>query len=248
MIDKTASPNSDKRRIERGERNKLLVRIGIAVVLIVALIAALALFEGTQKDAEPEVSGVSPSVVPPAKPTPGGANQASGSIQSPQVADSRVESPAEPERTAAPEAAKPASIDRAGSAPEDSYPRLVVGRGGERSSPHKVPAASAAPVRAGAVEQASREHVAESPATPMKAEAPSPGKPPSGFVLQVGVFSNLSNAEDLRRRLVDAGIPAHIEARVQVGPFASQAEAVAAQQKLRALGMEPGMLIAPKRP
>ncbi|TXG77235.1 MAG: SPOR domain-containing protein [Rhodocyclaceae bacterium] len=121
------------------------------------------------------------------------------------------------------------------------------GQGGEPSSPHRV-SQSVASGRAGALEQAPKEHVAESPAKPMKAEVPSPAKPPNGFVLQVGVFSNVANAEDLRKRLVDAGIPAHIEARVQVGPFASQAEAVAAQQKLRALGMEPGMLIAPKRP
>lgn len=247
MIDKAASRKSDGQAIERGERNKLLVRVGIAVVLIVGLIGALALFEGTQKVAEPEVPGVSSSVAPPVKPAPGGTNQASGPIQTPQEADTRVEPRAEPERTAAPEVAKPALPDRVEPAPEDSHPRLVVGRGGEPSSPHRV-SQSVASGRAGALEQASKEHVAESPAKPMKAEVPSPAKPPNGFVLQIGVFSNVANAEDLRKRLVDAGIPAHIEARVQVGPFASQAEAVAAQQKLRALGMEPGMLIAPKRP
>lgn len=247
MIDKAASRNTGRQAIEYGERNKLLLRVGIAVALIVALIVALALFEGTQKVAEPEASGVSPSVVPPVTPTPGGANQASGSIQLP-VTDSRSEAPAEPERTAAPVAAKQAVPDRTESSPEDSHPRLVLGRGGETSSPRKAQPTSASPDGARAPEQVFREQVAETPAKPVKGETSSSGKTTNGFILQVGVFLNLSNAEDLRRRLVDAGIPAHIEARVQVGPFASQAEAVAAQQKLRALGMEPGMLIAPKRP
>lgn len=247
MIDKAASRNSDRQAIGHGERNKLLVRVGVAVVLIVALIVALALFEETQKVAEPEAPGVSSSVVPPVTPMPGGANQASGSIQ-PPATDSRVETPAEPERTAAPVAAKPAVPEKTESAPEDSHPRLVVGRGGEPSPPHKAQPAPPSPGRGSAPEQAPREPVAETPVKPVKPEASVSGKASNGFILQVGVFSNLSNAEDLRRRLADAGIPAHIEARVQAGPFASQAEAVAAQQKLRALGMEPGMLIAPKRP
>ncbi|MBK7662118.1 MAG: SPOR domain-containing protein [Sterolibacteriaceae bacterium] len=65
--------------------------------------------------------------------------------------------------------------------------------------------------------------------------------------MQVGVFSNLDNAEDLRKKLADAGIPAQIEARVQVGPFATQAEAAAAQKKLKSLGIDSGMLLPARR-
>jgi hypothetical protein len=39
--------------------------------------------------------------------------------------------------------------------------------------------------------------------------------------VQVGVFSNHTNAEELMQKLHEAGIPAQIESRVQVGPFAS---------------------------
>lgn len=63
------------------------------------------------------------------------------------------------------------------------------------------------------------------------------------FLVQVGVFSNHANAEELVAKLHDAGIPAQIESRVQVGPFASRAEADAARAKLKALGLDDGLLV-----
>ncbi|HET7796604.1 MAG TPA: SPOR domain-containing protein, partial [Nevskia sp.] len=67
------------------------------------------------------------------------------------------------------------------------------------------------------------------------------------YVLQMGVFNNITNAEDLRAKLELAGVPTQIEARVQVGPFPTREEADAAREKLRALGMETGILTAIKR-
>jgi DedD protein len=66
------------------------------------------------------------------------------------------------------------------------------------------------------------------------------------FLVQVGVFGNLANAEELRTRLENAGVPAHIEARVQVGPFASREEAERAQEKMRAIGVTPGFITTRK--
>jgi DedD protein len=63
----------------------------------------------------------------------------------------------------------------------------------------------------------------------------------------MGVFNNLANAEELRAKLEMAGIPSQIEARVQVGPFATREEADAAREKLRSLGMDTGILTAIKR-
>lgn len=63
------------------------------------------------------------------------------------------------------------------------------------------------------------------------------------YVLQVGVFNNTQNAEELLAKLKKHGIPAQIESRVQVGPFNSAAEAEAARIKLKALGMDSGLLI-----
>jgi len=63
------------------------------------------------------------------------------------------------------------------------------------------------------------------------------------FLLQVGVFSNHANAEELVARLQQAGVPAQIESRVQVGPFASRQEAESARAKLKSLGIDDGMLV-----
>lgn len=63
------------------------------------------------------------------------------------------------------------------------------------------------------------------------------------FLVQVGVFGNHANAEDLLARLQAAGIPAQIESRVLVGPFASRAEADAARAKFKALGIDDSVLV-----
>ena len=229
--------------IDRAEKKTLLARIGIAGVLIVALIVALALFEQQQSKPEPAAP---PSMkapdAPQSMPAPALQNQASGAIAPPPAEPLvRSESPAEPERTSAPQIAEPATPDRlAGGKPviekatphEDTHPRLVIGKGGEHPAAAK--AAPPAPTAPG------KPAIRESPA----AARPTAG---GGFLVQVGVFSNLDNAEDLRKKLADAGIPAQIEARVQVGPFATQAEAAAAQRKLKSLGMDPGMLLPARR-
>lgn len=78
---------------------------------------------------------------------------------------------------------------------------------------------------------------------------PPPGRlPPEGkaFALQVGVFVNARNAEELRARLSLAGIPSQVETRVQVGPFHSREEAIAAQTKLKAQGLDRSQLVLVK--
>lgn len=66
------------------------------------------------------------------------------------------------------------------------------------------------------------------------------------LALQVGVFSKVTNAEELLAKLERNGIPASIEARVHVGPFATRAEADAARLKLKELGMKDSLLITRK--
>ena len=54
-----------------------------------------------------------------------------------------------------------------------------------------------------------------------------------------GVFLHANNAEKLLKQLQAAGIPAYLETRVQIGPFKNKAEAEAAAEKLRKMGITP---------
>lgn len=229
--------------IDRTEKKTLLVRIGIAGVLIVALIGALALFEQQQNKPEPAAPQSVTSPGPPQSlPAPGSQNQASGAIAPPPAEPpAKAEPPAEPERSGPPRIAEPAAPDRLAGGkpaiekappPEDTHPRLVIGKGGE--TPAAARASPAAPAARG------KAAILESQPTTRRTAGGS-------FLVQVGVFYSLDNAEELRRKLADAGIPAQIEARVQVGPFATRAEAAAAQKKLKSLGMDPGMLLPARR-
>ena len=67
------------------------------------------------------------------------------------------------------------------------------------------------------------------------------------YALQMGVFGNVANAEDLRAKLELNGIPSSIEARVHVGPFASREEVDAVRMKLKELGLESGLLVTMKK-
>ncbi|KAB2966376.1 SPOR domain-containing protein, partial [Zoogloea sp.] len=64
-----------------------------------------------------------------------------------------------------------------------------------------------------------------------------------GYVLQFGFFSSVARAEELKARLAQAGIPAQVETRLVVGPFADRKEALAAQSRLREKGIDTGVLL-----
>jgi len=85
--------------------------------------------------------------------------------------------------------------------------------------------------------------VATQPAAPMPKPLAQVVESAKRFLVQVGVFSNHANAEELVTKLQAAGIPAQIESRVQVGPFASRAEADTARAKLKSMGIDDGLLV-----
>nr|WP_246491025.1 SPOR domain-containing protein [Chitinivorax tropicus] len=58
------------------------------------------------------------------------------------------------------------------------------------------------------------------------------------FSVQVGIFANYDNAKTLVERLSANGVNAHIESRVQVGPFKNKAEADDTMRKLKAMGIQ----------
>lgn len=81
-------------------------------------------------------------------------------------------------------------------------------------------------------------------AAPRRPAAPAvtpPASPPppadAGYVVQLGVFTNPANAQELVERLKKQGIRAYTETRVHVGPFKDKAEAEKAQAELKRLGV-----------
>ncbi|MDP2787589.1 MAG: SPOR domain-containing protein [Pseudomonadota bacterium] len=71
------------------------------------------------------------------------------------------------------------------------------------------------------------------PIAPPPQPAPAAGK---GYVVQLGVFTNPDNARELVEKLNKQGVRAHLEARVQIGPFLNRQEAEKAQTEMRKLG------------
>ncbi|HTH95524.1 MAG TPA: SPOR domain-containing protein [Rhodocyclaceae bacterium] len=230
-------------------RQQLIRRIGIAGVLIVALIGSLALFDAVFV---PDTSAPAVKKAMPVQSTmPDMAPDKSAETATPVDAPSATAS----------DKAQETAPETAPIAPTETKPGDT-----SKSAPSSTPAApvtkqitrpdvkAAAPVKA-APEVAAAPTLppvapppAASTAKPEPAQKESPPLHPlsSGYLVQMGVFSNLSNAEDLKSRLDKAGIPSHIEARVQVGPFKNKAEAEAARKKLADMGLS-GLLLSPRK-
>jgi len=62
--------------------------------------------------------------------------------------------------------------------------------------------------------------------------------PLSGPRLQTSFLSDWRRAEGLQASLAQAGIPASVEARLQVGPFRNRTEAEAARQEMQKRGID----------
>ena len=242
--DKTGAPD-DVAEI----KHKLAKRMVFAGTMIVALLGGLALFDYYSAQPETEVTA------PPqfTEPVP--------------VAKKMVTQPVTPAEPVAPPVVAPAEPEVTSAAVEKNAPRIDTPPPPEvaaRPSLPRTPAAlaraaspspAAAPSAPAQVAEASAAPVATTPDTSARAEsaapaaalspAPAPPRLFSGYALQAGVFSDPRRAEELQARLMQQGIPATIEARVQVGPFKTRAEAEAARSKLTALGIET-VLLPPK--
>lgn len=235
---------------EQQLRQRLLRRIGLAGVLIVALVASLAMFDAvfvhtpSHESQDPSALAVNPEPVPAAEapasenPDPLPAEPAADAAAEPEpapVADA-PQSEAKPEAPPAGTAAKGKSEIKPITRPEPrAEPKLLP----------VVPEGTATP----SLPQPPQPVVKPTP--PVAPVAPvvrptRPLAPGQGYLVQMGVFSNIANAEELKGRLDKAGIPAHIEARVQVGPFKSKVEAEAAQKKLAQMGLS-GLLLSPRK-
>lgn len=231
-----ASPPPDD---EEALKKRLLTRIALAGVVVVALLGGLAVFDAMV------VSPPSRETVARApEPTPPAEAKATEAKVEPKV-EVPVAEPAPPEP---PKAELPSVPEYTAST---SAPSAAPGR------PQKslTPPATARPAMikpqplAGTRPEIGRDVPRPPPtaAVPLSRPLSQAVQSSRQFVLQMGVFSNLANAEELRAKLELNGIPAQIEARVQVGPFQTKVEAEAARDRLRAIGMDNGILTAVRK-
>jgi DedD protein len=224
---------ASRKEAPKDERRSLLLRAAVAVAIIAVMLIGLSLWDRSRNREREEAV---PTATPP---TPASGIHSIGTTT--------------PKPAAEPEIVESAPVETVQSAPATGESEVAeeaveaVPRPGKAVAPPRE-AASAPAARAEAPPKAEPARP-ETPQPVLQTESVPPGdRPPAGkaFALQVGVFSNPANAEDLRAKLVLAGIPAQIETRVQVGPFKSREEVAAAQAKLKALGMERGKLVLVK--
>lgn len=257
---------------DRALKKRLLMRVAAAATVMAGLVVGLLIFDAlTVKTERPTaVEAVRPaepvSNAEVAKDEPGKADAdktaaAQEDAAKEPAAEAAVVPPppqvaAVPEESAAPLGVPPTKADRPLTLP--ARPQMALSR---PSAPVMIlpTPTQVAKEPATAAKSAPSAHAKPEPVKPeaTKAETAKPNEvlPAVGlalaaarrFLVQVGVFSNLANAEELRAKLELAGIPAQIEARVQVGPFASREEAEQARAKLRELGVEPGMVMAARK-
>lgn len=234
-------------------RKRLIGRIAVAVVIILGLLGSLAMVDALNAPEPVELAASVPAAAPPPAPAP------------PAAAPTAEEKPAAPTALPPPPPETPSPVTPAPAAAR-SAPEQTASPG----APPLAPLPAEKPLTKPAVtRQAAVRPIDPAPAArpdPQRelARAPwsagrhapasrplsqSPAAPPPGrqFALQLGVFNNLANAEELHKKLEQAGIPSIIEARVQVGPFKSREDLEATREKLRALGMETGIMVSMKK-
>lgn len=69
----------------------------------------------------------------------------------------------------------------------------------------------------------------------------------SGYLVQLGVFTDPANTLKAYEQAVALGQPAYVQSRVVLGPFADRAAAERARKALQGAGAGAGVLIAPER-
>lgn len=234
MKDETAEePNVDQLDDDTELKNRLIRRISVAVVLIGVLLGGLAVMDAL--NTPPQLKPVDEAPVAALSEQKPAAPEEKPVEPVPQEeAKKPEEAPAEPEKTATP--AAPNKVERTPRPlTKPAEARQAMLKPSEPLVSAKPPAPIAELVRP------------SRPAAPASRPLTQPLTHPTVFLLQMGVFNNVANAEELRAKLELNGIPSQIEARVQVGPFKSRQEAEQARDKLKHLGMETGLVVALKK-
>jgi len=244
--DESTTSQAEGRDDDEVLRKRLLKRVAVAAAAVVLLLGGLVLFESMvvrKENVQQELARIEPETKPIEKQVD--EPQEKAAPEDEKVAESATEKPVGAGEVAKePEAEAPAKAPRATKRAE--RPLTVPARAHQAMSrPGDAPAIVPKPEPA--------RQAGTAPA--VRAAAPQPASRPLAaavesvrhFLVQVGVFSNVANAEELRTKIEAAGIPARIEARVQVGPFANRQEAEQAREKLKSLGLDPGLIVAARK-
>lgn len=237
-------------------RNQLAKRLAVAGGLVAILLGMLAIFDHFSQPTEERELQIFTQPVPVAprkmvtQPVTPAEIEPEPPLEEASVAPVAGEEPPPPVVAADP-VAEPARIPAAATRP-------AVRATTPAKEPTVVPEmTSSPPIVPGPLEQPLRKPVQPTArvieSTPAATPAPAPasvastGAPRlfSGFVLQAGVFASAQRAEELHAKLTLSGVPSQIETRVQVGPFRTRKEAIAAQAQLQELGIDT-ILVAPK--
>jgi len=200
-------------------RKKALLRLAVAGVVTAAALGGLWWLDQSESK-KPPVAEAPPAPIVSAPPPEVAAPQTEVPETEPEVPANEDE--AAPDEELPAEAPPPPKVSnnlppRTQPLPQAAFPSQMTPR---------PPAATAArPTTA----PASKPPTAE----PLPLPQPVAGK---GYVVQLGVFGNPDNARELVTKLNKQGIRAHMEARVQLGPFLNRQEAERAQVEMRKLG------------
>ena len=208
-------------------RSRLVNRIAVAGVVIVALLGGLALID-TLYVAPPTPSSrpaTQPSVVETSEP---------------------VEAiPETPTLAIAPEPPEPKAVPTIST---QSEPEETVSPSTPLAKPSRLPATSSEGSIARQMPSAEKaSSLLASPPLSSPRSLTQGAQAGRSFVLQMGVFNNVDNAQELLRKLQQTGVPAQIETRVQVGPFKTRKEADEARARLAEQGYDAGLLMAIRR-
>lgn len=244
-MNETPTPETDT-TADTALKRRLLNRIAVAAVVMVGLLGSLAIFDALNApEPAPQKMAAAPAAVPPKeeavvpeKPAETVAAPAAEAKPEPtQVAKAGEE--VVPEGTASPGAPPLQPLP-----PEKRLTKPATGRTASMRPSEPVPPATSPAARPDPARE-----IAQAPTAPRRAPASRPITQAGErqYALQMGVFGNLANAEDLRAKLELNGIPSSIEARVHAGPFKTREEAELARTKLKELGLDGGLLLTLKK-
>lgn len=244
-MNETPNPETES-TADTALKRRLLSRIAVAAVVMVGLLGSLAIFDAlnapepapAKMAALPAPAPAKEEVPPQEKPAEPVAEPASEPKPEPaQVA--RAGDGAVPEGTASPGAPPLQPLP-----PEKRLTKPATGRTASMRPSEPVPPATSPAARPDPARE-----LAQAPTAPRRAPASRPITQAGErqYALQMGVFGNIANAEDLRAKLELNGIPSSIEARVHAGPFKTREEAESARAKLKELGLDGGLLLTLKK-